>query len=64
MGLVGENVATNQGFPDPAETAVQGWLDSPPHRENIEGDFNLAGVGIAENADGLFYFTQIFALIE
>ena len=58
----GENVATNQGFADPAATAVEGWLDSPPHRENIEGEFNLAGVGIAEGTDGLFYFTQIFAL--
>ena len=60
----GENVATNQGFPDPVATAVEGWLDSPPHRDNIEGDFNLAGVGIAESADGLFFFTQIFALTE
>jgi len=60
----GENVATNQGFSDPAATAVTGWLDSPPHRDNIEGDFNLAGVGIAEGPDGLYFFTQIFALTE
>ncbi len=60
---IGENVATNMGYADPVATAVEGWLNSPPHKENMEGDFNLAGVGIAET-DGYYYFTQIFALVQ
>jgi uncharacterized protein YkwD len=56
----GENVASNQGFADPATQAVQGWLNSPGHRRNIEGDFDLTGIGIAQAADGTYYLTQIF----
>ena len=55
-----ENVAFNQGFSDPATQAVQGWLKSPGHLKNIEGDFDLTGVGVIKNAQGEFYFTQIF----
>jgi uncharacterized protein YkwD len=58
---VGENVAMNAGYGDPPAIAVQGWLMSPPHKANIEGDFNLTGVGVARAKDGSYYFTQIFA---
>ena len=58
---VGENVATNKGFEDPVEVAIQGWLDSPGHRENIEGDWAFSGVGIAQSDDGSWYLTQMFA---
>lgn len=40
--------------------AVNGWLNSPSHRRNIEGNFNLTGIGIAQSANGLYFFTQIF----
>jgi uncharacterized protein YkwD len=53
-------VAFNQGHRDPAAVAVQGWLESPGHRENIEGPYELTGVGVASNAKGEVYFTQIF----
>jgi len=56
----GENVALNQGFPDPAQEAVTGWINSPPHRANMEGDFDLTGIGIDKKSDGTFYFTQVF----
>lgn len=56
----GENVASNQGFSDPATQAVQGWLSSPGHRRNIEGDFDTTGVGVVQGSDGTYYFTQIF----
>lgn len=56
----GENVAFNSGFSDPAENAVEGWLDSEEHYANIMGDFNLTGVGVAVNPQGEYYFTQIF----
>ncbi|HBB33119.1 MAG TPA: CAP domain-containing protein [Cyanobacteria bacterium UBA9273] len=55
-----ENVAYNQGHADPAGQAVQGWLKSNGHRQNIEGDFDLTGIGISKNARGEYYFTQIF----
>lgn len=55
-----ENVAYNQGYSNPATQAVQGWLRSSRHRRNIEGNYNLTGVGVAKNARGAYYFTQIF----
>lgn len=59
--MVGENVAFNQGYNDPATIAVDGWLNSPPHYENIVNEyFTHAGVGIAER-DGAYYMTQMFA---
>ena len=56
----GENLAVLKGYPDLVGTAIQGWIDSPGHRKTMEGDFDLAGVGIAKNAKGEYYFTQIF----
>jgi hypothetical protein len=43
-----------------AHETVEGWLKSLGHRQNIEGDFNLTGVGIAQSTTGLYFFTQIF----
>ncbi len=57
-----ENVGQNQGFDDPAGQAVEGWLHSHGHRTNIEGRFNLTGVGVARSRNGTFFFTQIFML--
>ncbi len=56
-----ENVAYNQGYRDPATQAVQGWLKSPGHLKNIQGgQYNLTGIGVAKNAKGEYYLTQIF----
>lgn len=57
-----ENVAYNFGYSNPAKNAVEGWIKSPGHRQNMEGQFNLTGIGIAKNAKGEYYFTQIFIL--
>lgn len=57
---VGENVAWNRGHADPAETAAGYWLRSSPHLENLAGDFQLTGIGVAANVRGEYYFTQIF----
>lgn len=56
----GENVAFNQGYSDPATVAVRGWLKSPGHLKNIQGQFDLTGIGVAKNSKGEYYFTQIF----
>jgi uncharacterized protein YkwD len=55
-----ENVALNKGVKDPANQAVQGWIKSNGHRSNMEGDYNLTGIGIAQARDGTYYFTQLF----
>lgn len=52
-----ENVAMGQKT---AEEVVQAWLNSPGHRNNIEGDFNLTGISVVKNQQGDPIFTQIF----
>jgi uncharacterized protein YkwD len=55
-----ENLALNKGYSDPVTVAVQGWIKSPGHRQNMEGKFNITGIGIAKNVEGEYYFTQFF----
>lgn len=55
-----ENVAFNYGYSNPAQQAVEGWIKSPGHLINIEGQYNLTGIGVDRNAKGEYYFTQIF----
>lgn len=56
---VGENVAYGQLS---AEKVVQLWLKSAGHRKNIEGDYNLTGIGISQDKNGTIYYTQMFIL--
>jgi uncharacterized protein YkwD len=61
LEAIGENVAMNDYAP--ARTvgvAVAGWLASPHHLENIEGHYDVTGVGIVRARDGTFYYTQMF----
>lgn len=55
---IGENVASGKMT---AREVVNGWLNSPGHKKNIEGDFNLTGIGYALDRKGDIYFTQIFS---
>jgi uncharacterized protein YkwD len=57
---MGENLAFMKGYPDPVTVAVKGWINSPGHQKNMVGDYNLTGIGIAKNAAGEYYFTQLF----
>jgi len=43
-----------------AQQVVSNWINSPGHRQNIEGNFTLTGIGTARNKKGVTYFTQIF----
>jgi len=43
-----------------AKQVVDTWLTSPGHKRNIEGPYNLTGIGIASDGKGNLYFTQIF----
>ena len=59
--VLGENIAYNQGYPDPAAFAVERWMTSSKHRENIlNGEFTHAGLGVARTSDGRVFFTQVF----
>lgn len=55
-----ENLAFNQGYPDPAVEAMSGWIKSPSHLKNIVGNYDLTGIGVAANTEGEVYLTQIF----
>ncbi len=56
-----ENIAWND-FPNPADVAVDGWMDSPGHHANImTSGFGRTGMGVARNTAGAYYFTQVFA---
>ena len=56
-----ENIAYNQGFNDPEAFAVERWMTSTKHRENIlNGEFTHAGLGISRTPEGRIYFTQVF----
>ncbi len=55
-----ENVASTQADPQPDLIAVQDWLASPAHKQHILGNYNLTGIGVAKNAQGEYFFTQIF----
>ncbi|WP_269684487.1 CAP domain-containing protein [Flavobacterium lacustre] len=58
---VSENIAFNYNSP---QGAVDAWLKSPSHRENIEGNFTHFGIAIRENpATGKKYYTNIFIKI-
>lgn len=55
---IGENVASGTMS---AREVVDGWLHSPGHKRNIEGNFILTGIGYARDKKGEIYFTQIFS---
>jgi uncharacterized protein YkwD len=58
---IGENIAYNQGFENPVEFAVERWMQSPKHRDNLlNSRWKESGIGIAVTADGTCYFTEVF----
>ncbi|MDP3269374.1 MAG: CAP domain-containing protein [Legionella sp.] len=56
-GAAAENVAYN--YKD-GHDVVKNWLLSPGHKRNIDGNYDLTGIGIARDGKGKLYFTQIF----
>jgi uncharacterized protein YkwD len=43
-----------------AKEIVKGWIKSPHHRENMEGYFNITGIGVVRDSKGTRFYTQIF----
>ncbi len=58
---MGENIAFNRGYQKPLECAVEKWMESVGHRENLlDSRWKESAIGIAVTNDGTFYFTQVF----
>ena len=57
VSATAENVAYGANT---AKDVVDMWLHSPGHKKNIEGNYNLTGLGIEKGTDGQLYYTQIF----
>lgn len=58
---IGENIAYNRGYENPAEVACERWMQSISHRENILSPrWQAAGIGVAITAEGTHYFTEVF----
>jgi uncharacterized protein YkwD len=58
--LAGENVGqTNRA--EPNREILEGWKQSPAHRENLTSrPMNATGVGIARAPDGRLFYTQLY----
>lgn len=55
---VGENIAYNY---QSAEGALNAWMNSPGHKENIEGDYTHIGISVTiDETTGKKYFTNMF----
>lgn len=55
---VGENVAYNY---QTAESCMAAWINSPSHKENIEGDYTHMGISVTvDQATGKKYYTNMF----
>ena len=52
-----ENIGLGQ---ESAQEIVDDWINSSAHKANMDGDYTHTGVGIAEDSNGVKYFTQIF----
>lgn len=58
--IVGENLFTSTNIPQPVPAAVDGWMKSPGHRENIlRSEFRETGIGVWREGN-TYYFTQLF----
>lgn len=58
---VGENVGYNYSTP---QAVVKAWLNSPKHKENLDGDYTHFGISIKQNPEGKNYYTNIFAKLN
>ncbi len=60
--LIAENLYFSSGISENrvGKEAVEGWIDSPGHYQNILLDVSFTGIGIANDGD-VYYITQVFA---
>jgi uncharacterized protein YkwD len=56
-----ENIHQSRGSDDPVDQAVRSWMESAAHRKAIlDPRYLKTGVGVATDADGMVFFTQLF----
>ena len=61
---IGENIAHLRGYDSPEMFAVEKWMQSPSHRQNLLGSqWTESAIGVSVTDDGTYYFTQVF-LVE
>jgi len=61
-GFLGTSYAENVAYTwQGANEAMKLWLNSPSHLKNIQGNFDITGIGVVKAKNGKYYFTQIFA---
>jgi len=59
--VIGENLASSNGYMNPVAASLHGWMESPGHRKNIlDSAFTQSAIGAWIADDGTVYFTQIF----
>jgi|GEM_PF-1819154 len=57
---IGENVLTQSSID--ADSAFQGWWDSPPHQDNmLNANFTEIGIAFAPASSGQVYYTMVLA---
>jgi len=54
---IAENVAKDYAT---NEATFEAWIKSPIHQKNIEGNFTHSAISIKQDAEGNYYYTQIF----
>jgi uncharacterized protein YkwD len=59
--IIGENLMKITGFISPVPPAVDSWMESEVHRQNIlNPEFKYAAVGAWVGRSGTVYFTEVF----
>lgn len=54
-------VAENVGFGySSAKDLVSAWINSPSHRDTLEGNYTHSGIGALQDGSGVYYVTQLF----
>lgn len=57
-----ENVFMATARSNIARVVVDGWINSPGHRQNLLGNYNYCGVGTYKGSQNRWYYTQLFGL--
>jgi uncharacterized protein YkwD len=55
-----ENVTFNYSKYDPVGNLLMTWLNNPALKNNLEGLYDLTGIGVARGGDNEYYVTEIF----
>jgi uncharacterized protein YkwD len=55
-----ENVTYSVSKTDPVGMLLMTWLNTPALKNNLEGTYDLTGIGVARGGDNEYYVTEIF----